>query len=153
MIFDCQSFSQCLKLSGSISYKVGEEGNGVKDFTLSVPSSSSVLPVKLEKENFVSLLRENSSTFQLNSTEIKLSSDNKQEFQSFIASLALLLHTELINQENGATSLYGKSVQGQHVALLVRSRDNGIVSVQLKSNDDSFGKSLISEVNAFFPKP
>eukprot|EP01114_Cavostelium_apophysatum_P002110 TRINITY_DN1183_c0_g1_i5.p1 TRINITY_DN1183_c0_g1~~TRINITY_DN1183_c0_g1_i5.p1 ORF type:complete len:1154 (-),score=375.58 TRINITY_DN1183_c0_g1_i5:267-3728(-) len=144
LICDVQSIAQPTKLPGTISYKVGEN-TGKKEFTILVPSTSFILPVKLEKEQFISMIREN--PLQLSSVDVKCSDD---EFQKFIVSLAVLLHVEIIT--DSPVSMYGKSVQNHHVAVLVKPKDKGVAGVQLKCTDDVLGKSLIAEVGNFFPK-
>lgn len=145
LIFDCQNFQQSQKLPGSVSYKAGET-QGKRDFNLLVPSSASVLPVKIEEELFFSFVREPN----LASSGADVRPDT-EDFQAFIVSLAMLLHVELITQKPGV-SLYGRSVQGHQVAVYLKQKEGGVVSVQLRCTDDAFGKSLISEVSGFFPR-
>jgi len=144
IIFDVQSIDQPQKLSGSVSYQVGGRP-GKKDLQFLFPCSAFFLPIKLEKEDFVSIIRTNQ--FTLASTILK----PEDEFNTFIVSLAILLHVELIIMDKeGRASFYGKSIQGHHLALLAKPIPNG-VSVDLKCTEPNMATNLIAEVNNFFP--
>jgi hypothetical protein len=82
----------------------------------------------------------------MSSTSLKA----EEDFRAFLVSLATLLHVELIIFESAA-SLYGKTVQGQHVAVYVKPA-NGVVNVDLKCSDNLIAQSLVNELNNFFPR-
>jgi len=144
IIFDCQNIQQPQKLPGTITY-LADETPCMKDFTLQFPCSAFILPLKLEKEEFFKLLKE--GTFSSSSIEVKL----EDEFSTFVISLAMLLHAELISQDIGA-SFYGKSVQGHQVAAYAKPKDASTVRIELKCTDETMGKSLLNEIGQFFPR-
>jgi hypothetical protein len=105
-----------------------------------------VIPAKIEKEAFISLIKQGNLSNV--ATDVKV--DNS--FQSFVVSFALLLHLEVIIQQEGAASYYGKSIQGHDIAAYVKTKDS-IGHVEIRSTDESLGRNLINEVSNFFPKP
>lgn len=75
---------------------------------------------------------------------------SEEDLRAFLVSLATLLHVELIILESAA-SLYGKTVQGHHVAVYVKPV-NGAVNVDLKCTDNLIAQALVAELNSFFPR-
>jgi len=147
VIFEVQTVQQAQKVAGSISYHVGDS-DAKKEFQLILPVSAFILPIKVSKEEFISILTEG-GPYVLSSTQCHVKPD--EEFRSFVISLATLLHVELIIMESAA-SFYGKSIQGHHVAVYVKQMPNSVVSVDLKCTDGQIVNGLISEINSFFPR-
>jgi len=147
VIFDVQTILQAQKLSGSISYKVDNK-SGKKDFQLMFPVSAFILPIKVSKEEFISILTEG-GPYVLSSTSVHVKPE--EDFRAFVVSLATLLHVELIIMESAA-SFYGKSIQGHHIAVYVKQLPSNVISVDLKCTDGQIVNALISEINSFFPR-
>lgn len=114
---------------------------------MSLPSSSFILPVKLSADDFFGVLRGN--PLHLGAADIKPEGD----FKTFIVNLATMLRVELITLDDKAATLYGKSIQGHHVALYVKVPTPGTpVHVDIKCSSAAYANSLASEVSAAFPK-
>lgn len=114
---------------------------------MSLPCSSFILPVKLVAEDFFGVLRGN--PLQLASADVRPEGD----FRTFITNLATMLRVELITLDDKAATLYGKSIQGHHVALYVKIPTPGSpVHVDIKCSSSPYATSLASEVSAAFPK-
>jgi AP-3 complex subunit delta-1 len=147
IIFNILSIQQPIKLQGNILYKI-EELSKKKDFQLVFPVSAFIIPIKVEKEQFVSILTEG-GPFTLSSTDIK----TEEDFKQFIISLAMLLRVELIILDTGA-SFYGKTIQNHHIAIHAKpnSTKSGVIHIDIKSSDPIIGNSLVNEINKSFSK-
>ena len=78
---------------------------------------------------------------------------SEADFKSFIVSLAVLLRVELITMDDKGAALYGKSVQGHHVALYVKVPPQGsLAHVDIKSTSSPLALSLANELNVAFPR-
>lgn len=104
--------------------------------------------MKLEKEQFFTALTQTAYKWHQSSVDVRL----EDEFSTFVVSLAVLLHVELIIQEAGV-SFYGKSVQGHEIAVYAKQKDAEIVHVDIKCGDEAIAKNLSNEVSNFFPRP
>jgi len=144
ILFEIQSFEQPQKLNGNLTYTVGESERN-KDFQLTVSSSSFVIPVKLQVEEFFAVLR--GGPLALAGVDTKLESD----FRSFVVNLAVLLRVELITMDDKGAALYGRSIQGHHVALYVKVPTPGTpVHIDVKSTSATLASSLANEVLSSF---
>jgi len=146
VIFDCNSIQQVQRLPGSLSY-TADDAPFKKDFSIYIPCSAFILPVKLEKEQFFAALTSPTTKWVANSLDVKLETD----ISSFIVSLAVLLHVELIMQEGGI-SFYGRTVQGHEVAVYAKQKSEDAIHIDLKCTDDQISKNLITEVSNVFTK-
>ena len=114
---------------------------------MALPCSSFILPVKVSSEDFFDVIKNNS--LQLASTDIR----PEGEFKNFIVNLATLLRVELITMDSKAATLYGKSIQGHHVAFYIKTPTPGSpVHVDIKCSSSPFATSLASEISSAFPK-
>jgi hypothetical protein len=111
------------------------------------PVSAFIIPVKLSKEEFISILKEG-GPFVMSSTQVQVKPD--EDFRTFVVSLATLLHVELIVVE-GSALYYGKTIQNHHVAISCKP-GTGPVTVDLKCTDGQIVNSLVAEINAFYPR-
>ena len=63
-----------------------------------------------------------------------------------------LLHLEVVAGTEGRHVYYGKTLMGDHVAVLIRDKvaTAGFLQVELKcGGDETFVKALVAEINAF----
>jgi len=62
-----------------------------------------------------------------------------------------LLHLAVVETVPGGASLYGRSIQGHHVAALVKALPTSDqVSIDIKCGDDAIANGLLSELSAHF---
>lgn len=142
ILFEVSAINQPMKVTGSITYKIN--GNGFsKDFKLAFPCSSFIYPVKLQKEEFVSILRKGHLT--LSSCTVR----TEKDFRSFVATLANSLRVDLVLFDNKTASYYGKSIQGHEVAIYSKALPD-CYSIDLKCSDSTLGNSLLQESQQLF---
>jgi len=145
MMFQLDKFISSPKISATLVY------NGSNKLELQIPFSASsfIQPIKITKDQYAAILDTNnlSSTFTLQTANIKVTDGDQQQL---LISLAGLLHVQLIEALPTAATLYGKSIQGHHVALLVKTKNTTSMSVELKTTDPTLAASLIAEVTARF---
>jgi len=108
------------------------------------PTSSFLIPTKIEQAQFVSALKEGN----LASAAVDIKPED--EFNQFVVALAMLLHVELVMSE-GAACLYAKSIQNHQVFVYAKPLPSG-VRVEIKSPEESLSKSLVNEVGGFFQR-
>jgi len=142
--FVASNISLPQKLKGSLSYTY--LGNAGKvDLLFNLPCSSFVAAVSLTKEQFASTLS-GDANLVLSSSKIKPSGD----FKTTVIKIKDLLHVEVVQLSANTASAYGKSVLEHHVAMLIKDRGEGVISVDLKCSDGSLGSALTQELNALF---
>jgi len=145
MMFQLDKFVSSPKISATLVYN---ESNKL-DLQIPLTASSFILPNKITKDQYASIVDTNnlSSNFTLQTANIKVTDGDQQQI---LIALAGLLHVQLIEALPNAATLYGKSIQGHHVALLVKTKNTGSMSVELKTTDPTLAASLIAEVTARF---
>jgi len=145
ILLDIQNIEQSQKLSGMLVYTANESTNS-KDFQLIIPSSTFIIPIKLQVEEFFAVLK--TGSLSLAGTDVKLESD----IRTFVVNLAVLLRVELITMDDKGAALYGKSIQGHHVAVYVKvpPLNSPTVHLDIKSSSASLASSLASEVTGSF---
>lgn len=117
ILFDIVSMEQVQKLNGVVSYKVNGSIDNIltcfqvgsnsasKDFVLVLPSSSFIIPNKLEVEQFITLVKTGGLAHA--SCDVQPEGD----FRSFVIQLATLLHVDLVTMDAATATLYGQSIQ------------------------------------------
>jgi len=145
MMFQLDKFVSSPKISGTLVY------NGSSKLDLQIPfaASSFIQATKITKDQYASIVDTNnlSANFTLQTTTIKVTDG---DLQQNLISLASLLHVQLIEALPTAATLYGKSIQGHHVAVLVKTKNSTSISVELKATDPALAASLVAEVNDRF---
>eukprot|EP01092_Planopodium_desertum_P001009 TRINITY_DN114745_c0_g1_i3.p1 TRINITY_DN114745_c0_g1~~TRINITY_DN114745_c0_g1_i3.p1 ORF type:complete len:130 (-),score=19.26 TRINITY_DN114745_c0_g1_i3:55-444(-) len=121
---------------------------GTISFTLELPISSFILPVKLTQEQFAQQLAVEGSSLALLNTTVNHGSNPKKSLMF----LANLLHVHLVNIKGSAAGLYGRTVQNQGIYVMAKVKGTQM-TVEIKVADATLGSSLIAEVTNAFKTP
>jgi len=105
--------------------------------------SSFVLPTKITNAQFVSIVQQSSGgpLFLSTNSFSGISGGLRTTLQ-----IMSQMHFDIVETVQNAASLYGQSVQGHHIAALVKQTAPDAVHVSIKSSDQTLGGSLISEL-------
>ena len=139
-LFQFQSMVQTQKFKGSLSYSNGNSSNSL-EFQVSIPCSTFVQPASIELDEFMNV----SSNLSSNSSKIRCNDP-----RSGLSCISDTIHVQVVKITDVAM-LYGRSTQNHHVCLFVKNQKGGF-SIELKSNDSTFGSSLLSEIKSALKK-
>jgi AP-3 complex subunit delta-1 len=116
------------------------------EFTLIIPSSAHIVPQSLSKENFVKLL---TTTPNL----ALVTASINQTLPVAVGEIIGLLNVARVEETKDKASMYGRSVAGNHVAVLIKEEGNpNTLAVAVKSDDQALSESLIKEIKLYFTK-
>jgi len=150
IIFQINTFLMPQKIAGILYYMVG--GNKtVLNLQLSFPCSAFILPSQITKDQFGNILDPQSEfnegkSMHLSTTKLTVT----EGLKSVLTILVGLMHLEIVDHIGNAGSLYGKSIQGHHVAVLAKQKSIDLVVVDLRCSDETLCSSLISELTEHF---
>ena len=106
------------KLRGTLTYMVESSVGAVQeklDFAMQLPCSSFMIGQLSHKDILTELLKSGQLT-----TKVKKEVSQRKNFSNSITSICQSCHVTLVEQINDTASLYGHSLQGHHVCLLLK---------------------------------
>eukprot|EP01125_Pyxidicula_operculata_P007616 TRINITY_DN2586_c1_g1_i1.p1 TRINITY_DN2586_c1_g1~~TRINITY_DN2586_c1_g1_i1.p1 ORF type:complete len:1273 (-),score=465.08 TRINITY_DN2586_c1_g1_i1:117-3935(-) len=120
-----------------------EEKSHSVNVVIVVPVTAFVKPENLDKSEFMNLLRTVAS-------ETKTVSINQADLAKAVTDLTGNFNVEVVEKDDEKASMYGKSLNGSHVAFLVKKgkSENSLV-VAVKSNDAGLAASLVDELTKY----
>jgi hypothetical protein len=150
------SFTQPVKMSGDLSYKIVGSQNVLKlSFSGLIPVSAFVGGIKINKDGFVGLLKD-AGPFKLASFDLLKLPGNATNFIQSLPTLAALLRLEVAfsDEKQGIAALYGRTVAGHHILLYVKNVGDkkDCIHGDFKCNEGQVASSLSLEVIAAFGK-
>jgi len=136
--FVYSSFVEPQKVNGSFEYSSGK-----LDFTINFPISASILPEDITPEAFIDVLTNQASqTRTIDSVNTTL--------QRAIPKLGGNLHLKMVSRDVDRVSLYGCTVSGSHLGVLVKKNENREdIAIAFKSDSGDLLDHLLKEVEAF----
>lgn len=139
IILKVVNFFEPSQLPGILSYSLEGAGKSV-EFKIALPCSSFIVPVHLEEKDFIDLLHKYAP--QLTTKSIQLTGS----LQDVVAKIQKQLKVDLVTLGSNAY-LYGKSMQGHHVAVAVRQPSPQSLTIDVKCSNSTLGESLIQEIS------
>ncbi|XP_062504625.1 AP-3 complex subunit delta-1-like isoform X2 [Corticium candelabrum] len=146
--FTVDSILMPQKLRGTLTYMIKRTDGATSeklDFKLSLPCCAFVIPVPCDGKQFSDLL---SGGLLCEAQTVKLSPTKTSKFGQTLCHICSLLHLSVVERVEESASLYGSSIQKHHICLLVKSAEEGKVSVSAKSSDSSFIAHLLTELKS-----
>ncbi|XP_008558668.1 AP-3 complex subunit delta-1 [Microplitis demolitor] len=135
------------KLRGSLTYMVENEGGMIQeklDFTLRLSHCSFLMGSLSHSYILTELLNGDQLTFKTKN-KIKLTRD----FSQTLEIICQRCHLTLVEQIDDTASLYGQSLKGHHVCLLVKkkSSDNSsCLAIEGKGDNNSLLSGVVNEI-------
>ena len=148
--FPAASASTGMAAKGKLKYTLGG-APAEMDFELAVPASTFVLPAPMAKEQLASVIKSAGAALRVATVQVKVQ-DPEAASQMAVGIAQGLLHLEVVAGTEGRHVYYGKTLMGDHVAVLIRDKvaTAGFLQVELKcGGDEAFVKALTAEINAF----
>ncbi|XP_064626859.1 AP-3 complex subunit delta-1-like isoform X4 [Lineus longissimus] len=149
--FSLEHINMPQKLKGTLTYIVKtDEGSTHEklDFRINLPCSAYMVGASCKGAMFTELLGSG-----------ELSEKYSNKFTPVDTDLALILaktcfygHFSVVEQIENSASLYGKSIQGHHVCLLVKMLPGNVLSVDAKSSDASLVSNLVDDIKSILTK-
>jgi len=151
--FQLESFRLPQKLDSSLSYNNGSEKKRLV-FQLNFPCSAFICGVKITTEQYASIVDSNGACEPwAGLLKVTLPREATSDVSRACALLQLLLNVELVEIVEGTASLYGQSIQGHPLALLLKLRPHdSSASINLKCSDQTLASSIASEIQDHFTK-
>jgi AP-3 complex subunit delta-1 len=134
-----------IRFRGSIAYTLQGESHK-SEFNATISCSSFVYAVPLSLDNFAAVVQQNPN---LAHTNVAFAAPGV-DFKQLVQDISTLVHVSVVNFRPPASSLYGKSIQGGHVALLVKELNDGRFSVDIKTFDANFAAAVLQEITSNF---
>jgi AP-3 complex subunit delta-1 len=147
-IFVVQEFYMPQKLRGTVTYMTKSDDSTAHnkiDFKLCLNPSCFICPTPLPQDRFAALL---SGGNLCETVTIKVPFVKTDSFPSALLSISTCLHVKLVEQVDDGASLYGQSIAGHHVCILVKDSGNSI-TVSGKGSDHRLISNLLDEVKTF----
>ena len=148
--FPAASASTGMAAKGKLKYAVGG-APAEMEFELAVPASTFVLPAPMTKEQLAAVIKSAGAALRVATVQVKVQ-DAEAATPMAVGIAQGLLHLEVVAGTEGRHVYYGKTLMGDHVAVLIRDKaaTAGIIQVELKcGGDEAFVKALTAEINAF----
>ncbi|XP_014674955.1 PREDICTED: AP-3 complex subunit delta-1-like [Priapulus caudatus] len=144
--FTVQTINHPQKLRGTLTYFIATEDGSTNhdklDFKLGLPCSAFTLPTPHDRETFADLLAGGELEYK---NSIKLSSVTG-DLRLTLTNICFFTHFSVVEAVDSSASLYSRSIQDHHLALLVKTLPNNGVSIDGKSNDPNLLSSVLDEV-------
>eukprot|EP01097_Dermamoeba_algensis_P005248 TRINITY_DN3330_c0_g1_i1.p1 TRINITY_DN3330_c0_g1~~TRINITY_DN3330_c0_g1_i1.p1 ORF type:complete len:664 (-),score=215.67 TRINITY_DN3330_c0_g1_i1:114-1967(-) len=145
LVFSVSQITIPQRLAATVSYSSGGKSQSL-DFQIPFPCSVFILPVRINFEQLSKLLTgEAGVPFFQASESVDLSGSGGLDPRSALALLSSSLHLEVVEAVAAAASLYGRSIQGHHVAALVKQKSPLSISLDFKCSDGNLAGSLAKE--------
>ncbi|XP_022087832.1 AP-3 complex subunit delta-1-like isoform X2 [Acanthaster planci] len=146
--FTVKSITMTQKLRGTLTYMLKDEAGATSekiDFKVHLPVSAYLVPKQCSSTEYAELL----SGGELTSKQSITTPNVEMDFSIILARACFFGHLSLVERVDTTASLYGLSIQGHHVCLLLKAMPNKSISVDGKSSDSSLLSSFLEEVKTF----
>ncbi|KAM7287817.1 AP-3 complex subunit delta-1 isoform X2 [Ixodes scapularis] len=145
--FTVDSVSMAQRLRGTFTYMLVTDTGSTHeklDFKLHLPVSSYLIGTMYKRDTFAELLRGGElsakSGFTLDAVEF--------EFSHVLSKICFHCHFTVVEQVELSASLYSRSIQDDHICLLVKHMNPNRLHVDGKSTNGQLLSSLMDEVRA-----
>ncbi|CAN8004626.1 unnamed protein product [Ixodes hexagonus] len=145
--FTVDSVSMAQRLRGTFTYMLVTDTGSTHeklDFKLHLPVSSYLIGTMYKRDTFAELLRGGElsakSGFTLDAVEF--------EFSHVLSKICFHCHFTVVEQVELSASLYSRSIQDDHICLLVKHMNPSRLHVDGKSTNGQLLSSLLDEVRA-----
>ncbi|KAL9649456.1 hypothetical protein ABK040_000695 [Willaertia magna] len=145
--FNFQSINRQQQVTGYIDYCIGNDKKRL-DFSLKVPSSMFFAPKRISQEDFMNLVKMKELPC-VTSTNCLLN-DKIDNVNVAAKEVARLLRLTVVESVGDTYQMYGCSCQNNHLAVLVKSKNEKTILVDLRTADDNLSTSLLQEVALLF---
>lgn len=148
--FNVENISMPQKLKGTLTYMIQTaEGSTHEklDFRLNIPCSAFLVGLPCNGDAYTKLLASGELSDKCCQQTSPL--DNL-DFTVMLAKICFFCHFTVVEQVDHTASLYSRSIQNHHVALLVKLQANNVLSVDGKSSDFTFLSNVIDDVKSLF---
>uniref|UniRef100_A0A8D2LC91 AP-3 complex subunit delta-1 n=1 Tax=Varanus komodoensis TaxID=61221 RepID=A0A8D2LC91_VARKO len=141
--FTLQSIAMAQKLKGTLSFIVKDEEGSTHeklDFKLHFSCASYLITTPCYSDAFAKLLESgdlHASSFKVDGITIP--------FHHLLAKICFYHHFSVVERVGDCASMYSRSIQGDHVCLLVKKGENS-VSIDGKCNSSTLLGNLLSEL-------
>ncbi|XP_012280988.1 AP-3 complex subunit delta-1 [Orussus abietinus] len=133
------------KLKGTLTYMVESPAGMVQeklDFTMQLPCSSFMIGSLSHRDILTELLRSGQLV-----SKIKREALPSQDFSKVLSTICLKCHLTLVEQIDDTASLYGHSLKGHHVCLLLKlNKVTGTLTVEGKGDNNSLLMEIVDEI-------
>lgn len=156
--FAFESVLRPIQLTGNVEYKMDNNGGDIETqvhtvaFNLTLPCSMFIQPKEISMEELGQLIKDNTLP-HLASTKIDFPEATEvskiKDIDTIATEICDLMRMAVVDYAEGmAYTLYGVSVQGHHVAALIKQTDKlHSVQLQIKCSDDVLGNNLLVEIS------
>lgn len=145
--FSVDSVSMSQRLRGTLTYMLVTETGSTHeklDFKLHLPVSSYLIGTMSKRDTFTELLSGGELTAKSNFTLDAV----EYEFSHVLSKICYHCHFTVVEQVGLSASLYSRSIQDDHICLLVKHMNPNRVLVDGKSTNSQLLSSLLDEVRA-----
>lgn len=145
-IFNVDSIIMSQKLRGTFTYMIVTEVGSTHEkleFKLHLPVSSYLIGTTYKRDTFAELL---SSTELTVKSSFQLESVGDLEFSHILSKICFYCHFTVVEQVGLSASLYSRSIQDDHICLLVKHLNPNRLSVDGKSTNEQLLSSLLDEI-------
>lgn len=142
--FSVESIQMPTKMKGTLTYMVKtDEGSTHEklDFRIHFPCSAFLVAVPCKGPDFASILGSGDLTEKATMRCTPLESN----FDNCLLTACFYNHLKVVEKVDNSASLYGQSIQGHHVCLLVKM-NNGELTIDGKSTESSLLSNILSEI-------
>jgi len=139
-------------IKANVGYNLMTSTSNKIDVKMPFNSSAFMVPTACTKSQFAGLL---SDVDLFSFKESKIISTGTRKHDNVVSTIATNLHLTVVEKLSIAASLYGKSIQDHHVAMLVKvteqaSANGGSYTVDIKSSNQRLATNLANEIVALF---
>ncbi|XP_023228760.1 AP-3 complex subunit delta-1-like, partial [Centruroides sculpturatus] len=145
-IFNVDSIIMSQKLRGTFTYMIVTEIGSTHEkleFKLHLPVSSYLIGTTYKRDTFAELLSSAELTVK---SSFQLESVGDLEFSHILSKICFYCHFTVVEQVGLSASLYSRSIQDDHICLLVKHLNPNRLSVDGKSTNDQLLSSLLDEI-------
>ncbi|XP_054722236.1 AP-3 complex subunit delta-1-like [Uloborus diversus] len=136
-------------LRGTLTYMmvIGSSSTHEKlDFKLNVAVSSYMVGSMHKRDTFTDLLSSN----DLSATDSTTIETSDPDFLHILAKICFHCHFSVMEQLGTSASLYSRSIQDDHVCLLVKVMNQNHIVIEAKGSNPSLISSLLEEIKSLF---
>ncbi|KAM9330592.1 AP-3 complex subunit delta-1 [Gastrophryne carolinensis] len=144
-VFTVQSIVMSQKLKGTLSFIVkNDDGSSHEklDFKIHFTCSSYLIMTPCYSDAFAKLLE--SGDLKMSSLKVETTSIS---FHHLLAKICFYHHFTVVERVDSCASMYSRSIQGDHVCLLVKKGEN-YISIDGKCSEATLLSSLLNEIKS-----
>lgn len=143
--FSVDSVSMAQRLRGTFTYMLQTDSGSTHeklDFKLQLPVSSYLIGTMYKRDTFAELLRGG----ELSAKASVTLSNVEYEFSHVLSKVCFHCHFTVVEQLGLSASLYSRSIQDDHICLLVKHMNPNRLNIDGKSTNAQLLSSLLDEV-------